>query len=170
MTDSLRTLAETALQLSERATEGPWEFRATEHSGGIQFVVAPNAPRNDNGTEFIPADCSHGYNGRLIAFSRTALPKLARAYLYVLQMKDEQSVTACRISKIMLENDKRVKDFEQQLTEVSARLAVAREALTLVEAHITISGAAEGVGKHTWSKTLADVREALTKIERGDGK
>lgn len=60
------------------ATPGPWEFRATEHSGGIKFVVAPSAPRNDNGTEFIPADCSHGYNGRLIAAAVNALPALLR--------------------------------------------------------------------------------------------
>lgn len=63
-------------KLCDDATIGPWEFRATEHSGGIKFVVAPNAPRNANGTEFIPADCSHSFNGRFIAASREMVPLL----------------------------------------------------------------------------------------------
>jgi hypothetical protein len=62
--------------LCQAATVGPWEFRATEHSGGIRFVVAPAAPRNNNGTEFIPADCSHGYNGRFIATFNSQLVSL----------------------------------------------------------------------------------------------
>lgn len=63
-------------KLCDAAAPGPWEFRATEHSGGIKFVVAPNAPRNANGTEFIPADCSHSFNGRFIAASREMVPLL----------------------------------------------------------------------------------------------
>ncbi len=63
-------------RLVEAATPGPWEFRETKDSGGIRFVVAPNAPRSTDGLEFIPADCSHGYNGRFIAAARNHISKL----------------------------------------------------------------------------------------------
>lgn len=66
-------------------TPGLWEFRATEHSGGIKFVVASQAPRNENGTEFIPADCSHGFNGRFIALMGTVADEL----LAVVKAADE---------------------------------------------------------------------------------
>ena len=65
-------------QLLQAATPGPWSFRATEHSGGIRFVVSDTAPRNQDGTEFVTADCSHGYNGKLIASAVNALPALLR--------------------------------------------------------------------------------------------
>lgn len=79
--------------LASAATPGAWEFRATEHSGGIRFVVAPNAPRNGDGTEFVPADCSHGYNGRFIAAARTAVPELCAALRQAWAERDESRAT-----------------------------------------------------------------------------
>ncbi len=72
MTDLLTRLAE----MEQKAEVGPWEFRATKDSGGIQFVVAPNAERCRDNMEFIPADCSHKRNGEFIAAIRNAAPKL----------------------------------------------------------------------------------------------
>lgn len=75
------------LDAAEKAAmPGPWEFRATKDSSGIQFVVAPNAPKSIQGFEFIAADCSHKANGELIALSRSnirALLDVAKAARYV---------------------------------------------------------------------------------------
>ena len=81
-------------KLCDAASPGPWQFRATQDSGGIQFVVAPNAKRTAQGFEFIAADCSHKCNGEFIAAARDYMPilleiaKAAEVYREFLPMKD----------------------------------------------------------------------------------
>jgi uncharacterized protein (UPF0335 family) len=54
-------------ELASKATPGPWEFKATEHTGGIRYVFAPNEAKDHRGCEFIVADVNRTFNASFIA-------------------------------------------------------------------------------------------------------
>jgi hypothetical protein len=82
-------------KLAAEATSGPWEFRATPDSSGIQFVVAPNGPKSSQGFEFIAADCSHKNNGQFIAAAREALPMLIEEVERLREMIKKNCMPGC---------------------------------------------------------------------------
>lgn len=117
-------------QLVEKATPGPWEFRATKDSGGIKFVVAPNGPKVgvNRDMEFIPADCSHTFNGKFIAESRTALPELISAYEKLQKERDDCLETVMKFER---DNESLMDDVEALEAKAAKLQAAAR---TVIEA------------------------------------
>lgn len=100
--NDLPSILQTGRELAAKATALPWEFRATKDSGGIQYVVAPHAEPTAQGFEFIPADCSHGYNGEYIAFACSHFLTLA-AEIERLRAQINEPLTADFIEAVRIE-------------------------------------------------------------------
>lgn len=149
MTD-LDALIKEGRELLGKATPGPWKFRAAKHSGGIKYVVAPLAPLNRNGTEFIPADCSRGFNGRFIAFARNNLARF-------LDEIEEQRELATRYAH---ENE------EMPAFRVLNRALKERDALRAENALYKAVAEAAEARLDVWTKeTYADLKEALIALQ-----
>lgn len=114
---SLRDLATRALELSEKATCGPWE---SIMRGGFPHFRMPCEKQRGDGwhtVEIDTCDGRSGYNTDLIAFSRTALPQLAEGYLF------NESIKMDHVERYTRDADR--------IEKLEAKLAVAREALEI---------------------------------------
>ncbi len=127
MTDSMRALAQTALELSERATEGPWFVNYIANALRSMRKVGQDAADLDG---YAPdLNCPRDDDAVFIAFARTSLPKLAQHVLAVEEFfgEDPRHVIAKLEAALLQAFDERDK--------AQAWLAIACEALE----HISVT-------------------------------
>jgi hypothetical protein len=113
MTSNLRELADKALELSGKATKGPWQALIQRYNAGVESCGPLLRCLDFRDTD--AADDQARQDAAFIAFARDALPKLAEEYL--------------RPTSIAAQNYRHVTDLE-------IKIATAREALQ--EMYITL--------------------------------